>query len=86
MIPPDKSCIFLDGSGFRVTEIQWNDHATTATSPTFTSYAQNLVVQGITFRVYIYIYNYFISLTFEYCIYFLCFMSIICDAKLAEYL
>ncbi|XP_050939322.1 putative pectinesterase 52 [Cucumis melo] len=50
MIPPDKSCIFLDGSGFRVTEIQWNDHATTATSPTFTSYAQNLVVQGITFR------------------------------------
>ncbi|XP_038904330.1 putative pectinesterase 52 [Benincasa hispida] len=50
MIPPEKSCIFLDGSGRKTTEIQWNDYITTATSPTFTSFAENLVVQGITFR------------------------------------
>ncbi|XP_011652807.1 probable pectinesterase 55 [Cucumis sativus] len=49
-IPSEKSCIFLDGSGLQVTEIHWNDHETTAASPTFTASAQNLVVQGITFR------------------------------------
>lgn len=50
-IPKGKSCIFIDGAGSRVTEIQWNDHQTTATSATFTSFAENLVVRGIAFRV-----------------------------------
>ncbi|XP_022157021.1 uncharacterized protein LOC111023848 [Momordica charantia] len=49
-IPKGKSCIFIDGAGSRVTEIQWNDHQTTATSATFTSFAENLVVRGIAFR------------------------------------
>jgi len=47
----DKTCIFLDGAGSRETFIEWDGHERTNTSATFTSYAENLVVKGIGFKV-----------------------------------
>ena len=47
----DKTCIFLDGAGSRETFIEWDGHESTNTSATFTSYAENLVVKGIGFKV-----------------------------------
>ncbi|KAJ8769874.1 hypothetical protein K2173_008956 [Erythroxylum novogranatense] len=46
-IPPSKPCIFLDGAGRSSTIIQWEDNQATTT---FYSYADNLVVKGITVK------------------------------------
>ncbi|KAK8638605.1 hypothetical protein V6N13_137020 [Hibiscus sabdariffa] len=49
-IPKDKPCIFLEGQDRKVTTITFNQHDRTDTSTTFTSYAGNLFVKGITFQ------------------------------------
>ncbi|KAJ4850938.1 hypothetical protein Tsubulata_030363 [Turnera subulata] len=49
-IPGNKPCIFLDGGDRSVTSIEWDDHKDSATSPTFTSNADNIVLKGITFK------------------------------------
>lgn len=52
-----KSYILLEGEGAQTTSIEWGDYASdsgghdTASSGTFTSYASNIVVAGITFKV-----------------------------------
>ncbi|CAL9204637.1 unnamed protein product [Musa hybrid cultivar] len=51
-----KSYILLEGEGAQTTSIEWGDYASdsgghdTASSGTFTSYASNIVVAGITFK------------------------------------
>nr|POF00275.1 putative pectinesterase 10 [Quercus suber] len=49
-IPPEKPCIFLEGSGRHVTIITHDDHDQTDTSATFTSSPDNVVASGITFQ------------------------------------
>ncbi|XP_015572328.2 probable pectinesterase 55 [Ricinus communis] len=49
-IPVKKPCIFLEGAGIRLTSIEWGDHEATSTSATFTSYPDNIVAKGITFK------------------------------------
>ncbi|URD79265.1 pectinesterase [Musa troglodytarum] len=52
-----KSYILLEGEGAQKTSIEWGDYASdsrghdTASCGTFTSYASNIVVAGITFKV-----------------------------------
>lgn len=52
-----KSYILLEGEGAQKTSIEWGDYASdsgghdTASSGTFTSYASNIVVAGISFKV-----------------------------------
>lgn len=50
-IPYDKPCIFLEGEGQHVTTITYNDHRRTDTSATFSSFPNNVVAAGITFKV-----------------------------------
>lgn len=50
-IPPDKPCIFLQGKSRYSTIITFDSHEETDTSATFTSHPDNIVVQGITFKV-----------------------------------
>lgn len=50
-IPQNKPCIFLEGASSRTTKIQWGDHDTTISSPTFTSLSENVVAKGILFQV-----------------------------------
>ncbi|XP_020969185.1 probable pectinesterase 55 [Arachis ipaensis] len=47
----DKPYIILKGSGKMKTWVEWDDHNTTAQSPTFQSNADNIVVKSISFRV-----------------------------------
>ncbi|XP_031274134.1 probable pectinesterase 66 [Pistacia vera] len=49
-IPVEKSCIFLQGAGNKLTRIEWGDHESTDTSATFTSFPNNIVAEGITFK------------------------------------
>ncbi|KAL9430576.1 hypothetical protein AB3S75_025881 [Citrus x aurantiifolia] len=49
-IPQNKPCIFLEGASSRTTKIQWGDHDTTISSPTFTSLSENVVAKGILFQ------------------------------------
>ncbi|KAE8671254.1 putative pentatricopeptide repeat-containing protein [Hibiscus syriacus] len=49
-IPADKPCIFLEGSGSRLTIIEWDDHKCTSDSATFSSYPDNIVAKGISFK------------------------------------
>ncbi|KAG8653308.1 hypothetical protein MANES_05G013901v8 [Manihot esculenta] len=49
-IPVKKPCIFLQGEGSELTRIEWGDHGVTGTSATFTSYPENIVAKGITFK------------------------------------
>ncbi|PKI32028.1 hypothetical protein CRG98_047591 [Punica granatum] len=49
-IPSDKPCIFLDGMGKNITTITYDGHNQTDTSATFTSFPDNVVVRGITFK------------------------------------
>ncbi|GLU16736.1 hypothetical protein SLE2022_331520 [Rubroshorea leprosula] len=49
-IPKSKPCIFLEGAGSPSTTIEWDAHAGTDTSATFTSYPENFVAKGITFK------------------------------------
>ncbi|GLT43111.1 hypothetical protein SLA2020_170820 [Shorea laevis] len=49
-IPPNKPCIFLEGAGPLKTNVEWNAHANTDISATFTSYPENIVAKGITFK------------------------------------
>ncbi|RQP01965.1 hypothetical protein POPTR_017G054700v4 [Populus trichocarpa] len=48
-IPYNKPYIILRGEGKRRTKIVWDDHFSTAQSPTFVSLADNIVVRSITF-------------------------------------
>ncbi|KAF8043210.1 hypothetical protein BT93_A1529 [Corymbia citriodora subsp. variegata] len=50
-IPPEKPCIFLRGTGRHLTTIAFDSHQKTDTSATFTSSPDNIVVQGVTFKV-----------------------------------
>jgi hypothetical protein len=50
-IPYNKPYIILRGEGKRRTKIVWDDHFSTAQSPTFVSLADNIVVRSITFVV-----------------------------------
>ncbi|XLT41582.1 hypothetical protein HN873_072874 [Arachis hypogaea] len=50
-IPSDKPYIILKGSGKMRTWVEWDDHNTTAQSPTFQSNADNIVVKSISFRI-----------------------------------
>ncbi|XP_035548683.1 putative pectinesterase 52 [Juglans regia] len=45
-----RHCIFLEGKGHHLTIITYNDHEETDQSATFTSYVENLIVKGITFK------------------------------------
>lgn len=49
----NKTCIYLEGAGSQFTSIEWNDHQQTDTSATFTSFPDNVVAKGITFKVYL---------------------------------
>ncbi|XVE73465.1 hypothetical protein DITRI_Ditri11bG0119700 [Diplodiscus trichospermus] len=49
-IPPNKPCIFLQGAGSKLTRIEWGDHKNTSDSATFTSFPDNVVARGITFK------------------------------------
>ncbi|XP_050238033.1 probable pectinesterase 66 [Mercurialis annua] len=49
-IPENKPCIFLQGAGRKLTIIEWGDHETTNTSATFTSFSDNIIARGITFK------------------------------------
>ncbi|XP_050220267.1 probable pectinesterase 29 [Mercurialis annua] len=48
-IPYDKPYIILKGEAKRRTQIIWDDHDSTAQSPTFTSLADNIIVKSIRF-------------------------------------
>ncbi|KAH6808545.1 Pectin lyase-like superfamily protein [Perilla frutescens var. frutescens] len=49
-IPSDKPFIYLKGEGMDSTRVVWDGHADILTSATFTSFADNIVVSGITFE------------------------------------
>ncbi|GMI98896.1 hypothetical protein like AT2G47280 [Hibiscus trionum] len=49
-IPIDKPCIFLEGTHSKLTTIEWNDHNVTSDSATFSSYPDNIVARGISFK------------------------------------
>ncbi|CAN1161634.1 Putative pectinesterase 52 [Linum perenne] len=49
-IPPEKSCIFLEGEGRGTTIIEFSAHSQTDTSSTFCSYPPDIVATGITFK------------------------------------
>jgi len=51
MIPADKRCIILEGMGKKSTFVEWDDHASSGQSATFTTMANNTVVKSISFRV-----------------------------------
>ncbi|XP_052111701.1 probable pectinesterase 29 [Arachis duranensis] len=65
-IPIDKPYIILKGSEKMRTWVEWDDHNTTAQSPTFQSMADNIVVKSISFRVtnHLYLINYIILCLF----------------------
>jgi len=48
----------LQGKGIEQTVIEYDDHQATDISATFTAFADDIVISGITFKVYIYIYLY----------------------------
>ncbi|EOA22536.1 hypothetical protein CARUB_v10003190mg [Capsella rubella] len=48
-IPSDKPFIVIMGAGKRLTRVEWDDHYSSAQSPTFSSLANNTVVISITF-------------------------------------
>ncbi|KAL4369329.1 hypothetical protein GQ457_05G001590 [Hibiscus cannabinus] len=49
-IPIDKPCIFLEGSRASLTIIEWNEHNETSNSATFSSFPDNIVAGGISFK------------------------------------
>ncbi|XP_028183176.1 probable pectinesterase 29 [Glycine soja] len=46
----DKPFIVLEGEGQKNTFVEWDDHDSSAESPTFTTMADNVVVKSISFR------------------------------------
>lgn len=50
-IQRNKPCILLEGEGSGVTKFTYDDHQSTDTSATFSSFADNVVAKGITFEV-----------------------------------
>ena len=50
-VPLNKSFILLEGEGKEQTFIEWADHASTASSPTFTTYATDFMARDISFKV-----------------------------------
>ena len=51
MIPSDKPCVCLEGAGSSSTFVEWGDHNETASSYTFESNSNNVIVKGISFVV-----------------------------------
>ncbi|KAJ4850939.1 hypothetical protein Tsubulata_030364 [Turnera subulata] len=49
-LPVNKPCVFLDGGDKSLTSIEWDDHVDTSSSSTFSSFADNVVLKGITFK------------------------------------
>ncbi|RDX89711.1 putative pectinesterase 10, partial [Mucuna pruriens] len=49
-IPFEKPCIFLEGQDKNATIITYDDHQRTDLSATFSSYPNNVVAAGITFK------------------------------------
>ncbi|KAE8009324.1 hypothetical protein FH972_005768 [Carpinus fangiana] len=49
-IPQEKPCILLEGAGTKLTSVEWDGHEDTASSTTFTTMAENIIVKGITFK------------------------------------
>ncbi|XP_014618237.2 putative pectinesterase 52 [Glycine soja] len=49
-IPYNMPCIFLEGQGKEVTTVTYNDHQKTDISATFSSFPDNVVASGITFK------------------------------------
>ncbi|CAH2057643.1 unnamed protein product, partial [Thlaspi arvense] len=49
-IPIGKGYIYLQGAGIEKTTIAYDDHQLTNTSSTFTSYPDNIIISGITFK------------------------------------
>ncbi|KAI8009668.1 putative pectinesterase 29 [Camellia lanceoleosa] len=50
-IPMDKPYIYIKGDGKRKTTVVWDSHDSIATSPTFISQADNILVKSISFMV-----------------------------------
>jgi hypothetical protein len=50
-IPHDKPYIIIQGEGMKKTIVEWDDHASTLQSPTFSAGADHIVVKFITFKV-----------------------------------
>lgn len=50
-IPVDKTFVYLKGEGMDRTSIVWDGHSNILTSATFASFADNILVSGITFVV-----------------------------------
>ncbi|XP_057786427.1 probable pectinesterase 29 [Salvia miltiorrhiza] len=48
-IPSEKPFIYVKGEGMDRTSVVWDGHGSILTSATFTSFADNIVVSGITF-------------------------------------
>ncbi|KAL1542973.1 pectinesterase [Salvia divinorum] len=48
-IPSDKPFIYVKGEGMGRTSVVWDGHGSILTSATFTSFADNILVSGITF-------------------------------------
>ncbi|XVF57593.1 hypothetical protein PTKIN_Ptkin06aG0217700 [Pterospermum kingtungense] len=49
-VPIEKPCLVFEGQGRGVTTIVFDAHDNTDISPTFTSFADNIVAKGITFK------------------------------------
>ncbi|KAK2453545.1 pectinesterase [Trifolium repens] len=49
-IPHDKPYIIIQGEGMKKTIVEWDDHASTLQSPTFSAGADHIVVKFITFK------------------------------------
>ncbi|KAE9589555.1 hypothetical protein Lal_00000110 [Lupinus albus] len=49
-IPYNKPCIYLEGEDRESTIITYNDHQQTDTSATFSSFPDNIIARGITFK------------------------------------
>lgn len=50
-IPLDKPFIYLKGSDVKNTIVMWDSHDSLITSPTFSSFAENIVVEKLNFTV-----------------------------------
>ncbi|VYS55805.1 unnamed protein product [Arabidopsis thaliana] len=49
-IPKEKGFIYLQGKGIEQTVIEYDDHQATDISATFTAFADDIVISGITFK------------------------------------
>ncbi|CAA7044273.1 unnamed protein product [Microthlaspi erraticum] len=49
-IPKEKGFIYLQGEGIEHTVVEYDDHQATDTSATFSAFADDIVISGITFK------------------------------------